>query len=209
MCIDFETSVLTLTLGTVFNIRNIIKYDNLQITAVSLGWQYVLLMQLFDAIAWKTTNESTYNTFAAKSAFVTNISHPIVVGVLFLALLQNDKINKYAGAAITIAYTAWAIYKANKINEIKYLNTGTNCDHLVYNWWDDFGKGSAYFYIASVILLVLLLLKPFNFALMQAGYILITLIISTYIYSCGTASMWCWFAAFAPLFTGLMWTIAK
>jgi hypothetical protein len=205
MCINFETSILTLVLGTTFNIRNIIKYNNPQITAVSIGWQYVLLMQLFDAIAWKSPE---YNTFAAKSAFITNVSHPIVIGIIFLTLLPSDDSTKYIGATITVAYTIWLLYKSNKINEVKYLNTGTNCDHLVYNWWDDFGKGSAYVYILTVLLLVLLFLKPFNFAVMQAAYILITLIISKYIYSCGTASMWCWFAAFAPLFTGLMFEIS-
>ena len=51
MCLDFKTSGTTLSIGTIFNIIGIMLYKNVEYLPYVITWQWVLLMQVFDAIA--------------------------------------------------------------------------------------------------------------------------------------------------------------
>ena len=102
MCLDTKTSIITLVIGTLLNIWNITHYNNTTITVVSILWQWILLMQVFEAFAWQnqptTSGEcNNVNKWATKGAYLANITQPIVLAiVLFVlkgdSLSQNSKI---------------------------------------------------------------------------------------------------------------------
>lgn len=215
MCFSAPVSWVTLIIGTIFNIFNIFYFKNATITATSILWQWVLLMQLFDAIGWMNQPEkgpgsnecNTVNKIAANGAYLANVTQPIVLALAFFAL-QSDLIsqqNKIAGAIVTLVYILWLVYSSNKIDEIKCLRPNTGCSNLAYSWWEQF-PGSASVYIGALALLILLLARPMKFALMQLTFITLTFIISSYVYKCGSLpSVWCALSAMAPLLVGPMW----
>lgn len=209
MCFDAKLSIATLVVGTLINAFNIFYFKDPTITAASLLWEWVLLMQLFDGIAWlnqpspnahgAASGCNKANKFAAKGAMIANVLQPVVLAILFFAL-QSDKIsdtNKVLSAIITLIYLVWAIYVTNKIPEVTCLKNEGNCSNLGYSWWTNF-EGSASVYIFTLASLILLMPRPLDFAIMQLAYITFTFIVSSWLYSCGIASVWCLFSAFAP-----------
>ena len=219
MCFNAPISWMTLIIGTIFNIFNIFYFNNATITATSLLWQWVLLMQLFDAIGWMnqpaggpgSNNCNSTNKFVANGAFLANVTQPIVLALLFFAL-QGDLIsqeNKILAASVTLIYTLWLVYSSNQIDEVNCLRPNTGCSNLAYSWWEQF-PGSASMYMLALVLLILLLARPMKFALMQLTYITLTFIISSYVYKCGgVPSVWCALAGLAPVLVGPMWYLSQ
>ena len=211
MCLDAQTSWITLVIGTVLNIWNVWYYKDTTITSISLLWEWVLLMQFFEAIAWtnQPTSEGNCNStnkWAAKGAYLANVSQPIVLAFVMFTF-KGDELcfeTKMTAAIVILMYTLWLLYATNYAPEVTCLTPKDDCGNLTYTWWQEF-PGNAAFYLGTLVLLILVMVKPLEFAVMQLGYITLTFIVSAYFYSCGIGSMWCWFAAFAPLLTGFMW----
>lgn len=212
MCFSARVSFLTLGIGTVFNLYNIFHFQDPTITATSILWQWVLLMQLFDGIAWLNPPTAdgecnTANRFAAKGAFIANLLQPVVLALAFFAL-QSDKIspnNKILASSLTLIYLVWSLYVSNKIPEVTCLKQANDCDNLNYSWWNQF-PGSASVYMFVLMFLILLMARPLDFAVMQLSFITLTFIVSALVYSCATASIWCLFSAFAPILI-TMWKL--
>ena len=148
------------------------------------------------------------NTFAAQGALIANITQPLVAGLLLISVSDVPKSNKIAATAIMLFYICWMSYSLNKIKKVDKLTNTPTCGHLQFGWWKQV-PGGPIFYFATLAAVVLLLLRPMKFAALEIGYITIALIAAGFIYSCGTASMWCWFAALAPLFTGIFWNMSQ
>lgn len=213
MCWDEKTSLLTFVIGTSFNIYNILHYKNTTITIISLLWQWVLFMQVFEYFAWKNQPKNgkcnQTNKTSAKFAYIANMTQPIILGLLFLAFQKGlSTENKVLAITVIMSYIGWVLYAANKAPEVSCLKKSDNCRNLNYSWWNDylFGAGP---YMIALFSLIFLLVKPFKFAVIQALFISISLLVSMKFYSCGTASMWCWIAAFAPLLVGPMWKMSQ
>ena len=195
MCFDFKTSITTLFIGTIFNIIGIMIYRNVEYLPYVIIWQWVLLMQVFDAIAWKTQNCNKTNQQVAKFAYVANIMQPIIVFMSFI-LITNVSMNfKLISTIVISLYTIQVFYQSTNV-EFKCLIPKKDCRHLNYNWWNNINIIG---YMIAVFTMFLFLSRPFALSIINLIYIIITLIISSTIYKCGVASIWCWFAAFAPL----------
>ena len=215
MCWDARTSWATFVIGTIFNIWNIWYYKNDTITAISLLWEWVLLMQFFEAFAWNnqpTGDEkcNSTNTWAAKGAYLANVTQPIMFALTMFAL-QSDKMSsqsKIMAAVVVFMYILWLLYATNVAPEVVCLKPADKCGNLTYTWWQQF-PGNAGMYLISLALLILIMTRPIEFAMMQLAYIAVTFVGSAYFYSCGIGSVWCWFAAFAPLLVGPMWEASK
>lgn len=50
MCFNEKTSLATFAIGTIFNIIGIAHHKDKNFTAMAIAWEWVLLMQIFDAI---------------------------------------------------------------------------------------------------------------------------------------------------------------
>ena len=195
MCLDFKTSVTTLSIGTIFNIIGIMLYKNVEYLPFFISWQWVLLMQVFDAIAWKTQNCNKTNQQVEKLAYVANIMQPIIVFMSSILISKVSMNFKLISTMVISLYIIQLLYQSPNV-EFKCLTPKKDCKYLNYNWWNNINATG---YILTLITMSLFLLRPFALSLINLIYIIITLIISSTVYKCGTASMWCWFAAFAPL----------
>ena len=97
MCINKESSIISFAIGTFFNALCLLvygkgKHKNLVIS-ICFIWQWVLLMQIFDAIAWKNPECGSHkNRIATKGALISNLTQPLVV---FISLLLVTKVNIY------------------------------------------------------------------------------------------------------------------
>ena len=205
MCWNEETSWITLTIGLIAVVVAFVYAPSLQVKAVALIWGFVLLMQYFDAIAWRKKGKSK---FAATGAMIANVLQPIVVGLVLLSITRASSFNQSTSVLIMVCYIAYILY-ALRGQSYDTLVPANGCSHLRYKWWEDMSANTSthagMIYLVVLIALIFLLLQPTAFAGMQVAYIIITLIISSVIYTCGAASIWCWFAAFAPILTIAMW----
>lgn len=214
MCWDAKTSIITLLIGSVLNIWNVLHYKDATITAISLFWEWVLFVQFFEAFAWNNQPSggecNPMNKWAAKGVYLVTVSQPILFALVMLAL-KSDSISrevKIAATAATFLYVLWALYATNSVPEVTCLKPEDDCGNLTYTWWRQF-PGGASIYLIVIAFLMVTLMKPFKFAMMQMVYLVVTLVGSTYFYSCGIGSVWCWFAAFAPILVGPMWEASK
>ena len=196
MCWNEPVSWTTFILGTIFNIFNILYFKNTTITLISIGIQWLLLMQFFEALAWRDQECGWLNKFATNGALLANITQPIMVCMVFLLFSPVSLNMKLIALAVTFAYILYAFYILNNSKEYTCLKPDKNCFHLDLYWWK---KMNGLIYCATLFAIILLLIRPFPLALFISGYIAATLIFSIIFYSCSVGSMWCWFTSFAPL----------
>jgi len=215
MCWNESVSWITFTLGTIINIFAIFYIKNPIFTCVSMMWQWVLLMQLFEALAWHNQDcNSTTNKIGTYGAFFANITQPLIVFIsLFIATVTQTfksdyqtnytKIFQILASIIIVSYV---VYMIATLYDKRYdcLTTTDTCDQLHYSWWDD---TSAIPYIIALISIILLLLRPLSFCIYQVLFILGTLLITNLFYNDHNGSIWCFFAASAPIFNILFWKL--
>ena len=203
MCWNEQVSWTTLILGTIFNLFNIFYYKNTTLTLVSLAIQWLLLMQLFEALAWRDQNCGKLNQFATNGALIANLTQPLIVCMLFITVSPVSQITKGFALAIAFAYISYVLYVLNTTEEYTCLRPSQNCTHLDLYWWKNL---SGIVYCLALFSIMLLLIRPFGLALFVSGYIGITLLLSVLFYSCGAGSLWCWFTSFAPIAVAWYWT---
>jgi hypothetical protein len=168
-------------------------------------------MQLFEAIAWqyqpdKDGNCPNENQIATRLAFIANVTQPIILAFGFIAFTDIPRVSKVIALAVVFAYICWLLYVVNESDRVNCLKPKENCKHLDLTWWSKYDLGPIP-YIITLIFVIFLLVKPFDLAVLEFIIIFITLLISIFIYRCGTGSVWCWFAASAPIITGIYWYI--
>lgn len=211
MCWDKQTSIITFILGTVVNIFNIFYFRTTIITLLSIIWEWVLLMQLFEAIAWDSQPGadgecSKQNKWAANGAMIANVTQPIIIALILVAFTPVSTQNKIIAMTLVFAYICWLLYALNSNPPFKCLKPTDNCENLDLAWWNKF-PGGAIPYMIVLAVVFFLLLRPIDVAWASIIFILVTSGISSTFYNCGGnwGSVWCWFAAFAPIITGLYW----
>jgi hypothetical protein len=204
MCWSEEVSWITLVVGTILNIFLISCVKNTTVRVVAILWQWVLLMQFFEALIWRAnrTGDTKLCVWASKGALYANVLQPVIVAVLLLCLCGGgvSTQNKIVAILLVCAYVAWLVSNSVSMNKDRCVTTSEGCGHLDLVWWKEFSLG-ALPYLILLGAVIFLLLRPLKFASLIAAYIFGSLIISSVFYKCGIASMWCWFAAFAPLYT--------
>ena len=209
MCFNEKTSLATFAIGTIFNIIGIAHHKDKNFTAMAIAWEWVLLMQIFDAIAWRNkTCGSSLNKFATKGAYVANLMQPIIVFLAFISITDVSQAFKIVSIIIICIYISWILASSTRVDDSYCLTTKQNCSHLDYYWWENLGKNSTFIYLI-VLLSLTIIIRPIKFAIFTGLYIIITLLISSFIYPCGAGSIWCWFAAFAPIFNLFLFKYLK
>ncbi len=211
MCWDKQTSIITFVLGTAINIFNIFYFRTTAITLLSIIWEWILLMQLFEAIAWDSQPRpgepcSAKNKFAANGALIAHVTQPVLIAFVLIAFTPVPVQNKIIAMTAVFAYVCYLIYAMNQNPPATCLVKGENCENLDLAWFSTFpGKGLVYGVVGIIV--ILLLLRPIDLAWFVLFLLAGTLLISSTFYGCkaGSGSVWCWFVASAPLFTGLYW----
>jgi hypothetical protein len=202
MCWNKQVSFLTLLIGTVFTILLWTSTSDPNVRVIALIWQFVLCMQLFEGLSWisKEIQSSELSHFSTKCAFIFNVLQPIVAALLCMTLTDSS-VMKYSLIALTMVYMVFLLYSASStsFSDSLFGNSDT-CHHLQLYWWGNFSSWVFIFYIILVTL-ACLSIKPLRLGIVQITYIVCTLILSNWLYPCTYGSIWCWFAAFAPLLT--------
>lgn len=219
MCINLETSIATFIIGTglnvyfMFNLINYIKTKNkidkdaLYCLTFIIWWQYALLMQIPDALAWIDIKNNNYSDNPGKLAFILNITQPIIVFIstFILIYLTNKKNYLY----LIPGFIVIVFYIINVFNQLKKKNINynispdisKNCNSLNYQWWDHI---SPLIYVI-VIPLIILSLMNLKWCSINIFIFFATLIISMLLKSnCNPGSFWCWAVASAGLINYLI-----
>jgi hypothetical protein len=198
MCWSKNVSLASFALGTVINLALINKAKNNLVITLCLLWQFVIFMQLWDAIAWSyPICGSDGNVLATRGAYIFNILQPVVAYMLLVCISPVELKYKVLAGVAMLFYLGWMMVK-DPYNDNLCLKPSQNCTHLNYDWWHG-NSGKVYIIVLTAI--ILLLIRPLKMATITAGYILGTLAISQAFYGCGAPSIWCWLVSIGGLTT--------
>jgi hypothetical protein len=207
MCWSKNASLASFILGTIVNIIVFFIFPNKTIRTICIFWQWVLMMQISEYFIWKDQECGKENKLGTKMALFFNIMQPIVLFIVFIVgedkKSQINNLAKIVASVIIISYMSFMIINLNKQSEYSCTKPSKKCSHLNLKWWNDI-KYSGIFYCIVISLLILLLVRPLNISITMLIYIIGTLIISALVYSCGVASMWCFFVVPFPLIIALI-----
>ena len=206
MCWNAPVSFITFLIGTVLNFWLVYSIREPVIYMLAIFWQWILFMQIFEGIFWSTDDPKTAK-MATMGANLNSMLQPAFFVLLMLIVSPVSIGNKIVAIFGIIFYFGYMISRLiNGDSVSQTLAPQEGCVNLNLNWSRTL-KYTGFFYVFLIVLGGVLLLRPVNFMLIIMGYILGIMLISMYIYSCGMASMWCWFAALAPLITYFAWKV--
>ena len=216
MCINAKVSIATFIIASIVNIIVFTSTTNINYLMFSGIYQFIILIQLFEFLAWKDQKCGKLNEFATKSIFVATTLQPVVITSIIL-LLSQVKSLLYRGIVtlILIFYigkTFHDLYYVRSTKEkncdqceelsdpITCLKPTKTCKHLQFGWWNKQLKFTIY--IFPIFLSILLLVNTFKFAMIHIIYLIVTGLLGDIIYSCNGlagASSWCLLATGGPI----------
>ncbi len=187
MCINEETSWITLILGTVINtyvVKDLYRNRIYLPIFIILAWQYALLMQIPDAIAWRNIKNGNSTEHEGKLAFFLNITQPIVWFLCIMPFVKSY--NVLLPVLLLLGIYIYDIYN----NKLKYdITPPEKCNSLNYQWWE---KLNPYLYFL-VMTSIFMIIPDRKFALLNIILFYGSFIISKLIkYECNFGSFWCW-----------------
>lgn len=200
MCWSAPISFLAFFLGTAFNIWLITQIPCPTIYALAFCWQWIILMQLYEGLHWSGDRK-----FSGMAANITSILQPLVLIFALIIVNSNPSLSsKSLAGLVGLMYILFILIKMTNKGISTDLSPRENCTHLNISWPTQLNN-TQWAYLITLLLGFFLLLRPFNFGLIIAGYIFLALMISIFFYSCGSPSMWCFFSVAAPLVTYFAW----
>ena len=202
MCFDEQTSWTTFIIGTLSNLFIAFKYQNNRgVFGMTFFWQYVLLVQFCEAIIHRSLriNKQNQCTVASSAIFYIILTQPIVLALVAAYIYEKQSL---AGIIIAI-YVLVTIYLSQGVQVDECMKPTKECKHIRYKWWEDLPK-QRYAYYISVISIFLFIFSNSLPSLLIGGYLAGTFWISQLFYTCAYGSIWCWFAALAPIYTAIV-----
>lgn len=195
MCISERVSWLTLALGSMLNIPMLIylsqkpEHEVIIPMILILGWQYALLMQIPDALAWRYPEEQ----YPGKIAFFLNVTQPLVLFILIFIALWKLKMSLWKLTPAIVALTLYTFMTIKDAVDIKDYNIQPNekCKYLTYTWWS---PKKYILYFISMILLIFALAPEWGYIGITLGMFIGSIIGSVIVagYECNPGSLWCW-----------------
>ncbi len=206
MCWSATTSFITLGVGSVLNLASWLILRNVFASPVAVvvwWWQYGLLMQIPEGIAWlQLDNGETNIEAASRAAMVLNITQPVALFVgLWLSPLHTRSF-RYAHVALFLYLLVIASEFDVVWPESSTIAPKEGCQHLNLGYWDT-SRGILY---AAASLLIISEARPLYWAIINACIFSATLTLSIVVYPCGVGSVWCWFIFMAgPILVAAEW----
>ena len=180
------------------------KQKKWQLMALSIGWTWVVSMQLWEYFLWNNSLPSTQNTRYSNLAYVFNITQVILLGFIFLTFFNDQPmLNRTIAFLILFCYTGYMLYFAPRLGSM-YVTPSCSNPHLEYPWWDKIPFGGL-IYMITLISIFLLLVRPLGWSIKTISVIMALFFMSWIFYSKSVASMWCFFAVLTPLISLLLW----
>jgi len=192
MCINEETSVLTLIVGTIINLyvgADFFRRNNVSALTMVISWQYALLMQIPDMLAWNDIKNNKTDKNTGKLTAFLNLTQPLFL-FLVVFFVTKDKTCLIIGF---IALLLYIIDIASNMHKFDFkIEPSKECSSLDYRWWSNLNP---IFYII-VFPLILMCLPDLNYGLLNISIFFLTLILSIVVnYGCSPSSWWCWSVA--------------
>jgi hypothetical protein len=215
MCFNKTTSITTFVLGTIVNIVVAVSLINHGYSdlawrlAIVVGWQYALLMQIPEAVQWHYIDQGLRAPASTeRAAYWLNTLQPLAAALLIgsvsfavngVAVPPAMWVAVFATALFTLSAMMHADESLGRREERMAPEVG--CDHLNLHWWE-VDSLLPYFplYLIAMFATVMALPTP-SLRAVQSSWYFGTLLLSRGLYSCGGASIWCWFVAMAGLTT--------
>jgi hypothetical protein len=213
MCINAEVSIATFIIASIVNIIIFTSTTNINYLMLSGIYQFIILIQLFEFLAWKDQKCGKINEFATKSIFVATTLQPVVITSIILLLSQVKSLLYRSIVTLSIIiYTGKIFYdlyygKSKDCSQcddskdpITCLKPTKTCKHLQFGWWEKLKLNGLY--IFPIFLSILLLVNTFKFAMFHVIYLIITGLLGSVVYSCNGlagASSWCLLATGGPI----------
>lgn len=204
MCFSEKISWLTLIIGTIVNFVSIlillrIKNPKKIIPIIIiLLWQFALLMQIADALAWRDPSK----TYPGKLAFILNTMQPLILilGVsIMLFKLNISLIRLIPVLLLSIVYICYVI--RGWFNTDFDIYPKNSCKNLQYIWWNKIP------FILYILLLIigLLTIPSIPYSILTIILFLVSLLITNLLVNknCISGSLWCWSVASCGLITFL------
>jgi len=222
MCINEPVSWITLALGTLFSILfSLFLWKTVKEWRVAIlmvwAWQYGLLMQLPEAMVWRTQGSAGWQVLA----YVLNATQPHATLFFSAAAMRvtrdtYDVITKLSRRAtdsglikvVTVlrvllpmsALTLYTVYLGFHTPKCDFAMLVPACENLVLSWWEGcLGVEGGCLFLGAILVTFLCML-PMGWALGLSMYFMITHLISFTYYKCSWGSMWCWLVVFANFF---------
>jgi hypothetical protein len=204
MCFSEKISWITLLLGSIINIILILLLSRISNPRVIIpimlivGWQYALLMQIPDALAWRNSKAS----YPGKLAFVLNTTQPIIliiVVAIILTKLQKSFIWLIPSLLLCIVYSIYVIKETPHINFD--VTPESSCSNLSYRWWSKLPTSLYYIIMITTALAI----PSAPFVAISLFLFVSTILVSAKVVSkgCNIGSLWCWSVASAGLVIGI------
>ena len=163
-----------------------------------IGWQYSLLMQIPDALAWRNP-EARY---PGNLAFILNATQPLIATVVVAVMLLKLDVSLVRLLPAFVLGVVYAVYVANKAYGMSFdLTPIPECTNLYYPWWDN--RTSLLLYFATT-LAATAATPSVTYLVLSLVLFCGTVLISKQILveACNSESLWCWSVAGAGLVTG-------
>ena len=222
MCLDESTSWTTLIAGTIVNtailiyfLKHLKKDPNVIIPLISLLiWQYALLMQIPDALSWRSLNKGIKpNINIGKTAAVLNFTQPIIVLIgVYLIILSLNKPTRalYPAMVACLVYVILVLTYVTSNKRNFDVDPGTKCRSLDYAWWNNTGYLNLLYIIVTILCILAIPQVPGpNWRIVMMIIFLgslFAMMAVNYKYQkqgkgdgCNTGSLWCWSIASAGL----------
>ena len=212
MCISEKVSWTTLVIGSIINILIIIYLVRIPDPKVIipiiliLAWQYALLMQIPDALAWRYPTAQ----YPGKLAFILNATQPLVLFILVVIGLTKMGISLERLVPAIIALTIYSVLTIkDTINRQDYnIQPPKQCKYLSYSWW----TGSKYvFYVLSIVLTILCFVPAWGYIGLSLVIFTASIVASKIVAgkNCSPGSLWCWSIAGSGLCTFIYYLLFK
>lgn len=150
-------------------------------------WQFTLLMQLFEGIAWLQLRSVAPNiSSTSRTLMVLNVMQPIVLTAT--VWFGYGRVPAFALVA-TFMYSLLVLTEADVLwRESESVRPTPDCPHLDLRYWN--GARTTLYYFASFFSFVSI--PSLLWAVVNGLIFTVTLLIAVGAYHCGGGSMWCW-----------------
>lgn len=206
MCFSAKHSWSAFSIGTFFTLFNIIFFrKRLLYVLVSIFWYFGVSMQLWEGLLWSDkSDDPKFSKTITHIALINNILQPVSI-LLLLFMKENRKLY-----LILLSYTIALFYLTTVFMNVNMAAYDTieqkDKNYIALLWWDpDRNRHKSLpvsMYFITVILLVGLLAGDIKFKIYTLTMFISSFMLSYLIYNKNknVGSVWCYFAAFIPIF---------
>lgn len=186
MCWNAPVSFVTLGAGTLLNILSYVALvrRGSMVAPLVWAWQYALLMQLPEGIAWLRMDQGPIEV-ESRIALFLNVTQPLSLLVAIATLKVRFR---YAHVALFMYFLLLLTEISEVWDRSATIAPSDGCEHINLAYWNT-SRGFLYVFAS---LFVISELPSVYWAVVNSLIFLTSLAFAAAFYQCGMGSMWCW-----------------